>query len=262
LESSDVHHNPLGNWTSAVNFFECKDGNRASENRIWANTDEDPRESEGHAIIMDTCGDEGGVEIVNNIIWGNEGYCVNIFNSDGAVIRNNTCWKNAVGRPNGLEISLRGENIQQFNNLVVSAGGARGLRISAPSVDYSTIESDYNLFWSPDREEVITWPPGTWGSVEQYKAANAYGWDQHSIQANPTLWVSEDRFLELMGNSPAIDIGNNSEAPPQDHYGFLRPLDGDGDGTAITDLGAFEYGGMFADGFESGAADEWATVVP
>ena len=41
--------------------------------------------------------------------------------------------------------------------------------------------------------------------------------------------------------SPAIDTGNNAVCPETDQRGIPRPADGDGDGTATCDIGAFEY---------------------
>ena len=45
----------------------------------------------------------------------------------------------------------------------------------------------------------------------------------------------------LLPNSPAIDAGNNSAFTSYDQRGALRVQDGDGDGTAIIDSGAFEF---------------------
>jgi hypothetical protein len=44
----------------------------------------------------------------------------------------------------------------------------------------------------------------------------------------------------LQVNSPAIDQGSSADAPPDDFDGNFRPQDGDGNGTAIHDIGAFE----------------------
>jgi predicted outer membrane repeat protein len=46
----------------------------------------------------------------------------------------------------------------------------------------------------------------------------------------------------LLANSPAVDEGNDADAPPTDQrgFGFARQKDGNGDGIARVDIGAFE----------------------
>ena len=44
----------------------------------------------------------------------------------------------------------------------------------------------------------------------------------------------------LLAGSPAIDAANNAGCPPEDQRFILRPLDGNGDGNAVCDIGAFE----------------------
>lgn len=45
----------------------------------------------------------------------------------------------------------------------------------------------------------------------------------------------------LLPGSPAIDMGNPIGTPPTDQRGFTRVVDGDKNGSAIIDIGAFEF---------------------
>ena len=50
-----------------------------------------------------------------------------------------------------------------------------------------------------------------------------------------------DTFTQkLLHGSPAIDHGDNTGAPATDQRGVARPNDGDGNGSKIIDIGAFE----------------------
>jgi predicted outer membrane repeat protein len=44
----------------------------------------------------------------------------------------------------------------------------------------------------------------------------------------------------LLPGSPAIDHGDNADAPATDQRGVARPRDGDGNGSRVVDIGAFE----------------------
>jgi hypothetical protein len=46
--------------------------------------------------------------------------------------------------------------------------------------------------------------------------------------------------LHLQAGSPAVDAGDNGVCPATDLDGNLRPIDGDLDGIAVCDMGAFE----------------------
>jgi hypothetical protein len=41
--------------------------------------------------------------------------------------------------------------------------------------------------------------------------------------------------------SPAIDAGDNAACPATDYRGIARPVDGNGDGNAVCDMGAYEW---------------------
>ena len=71
------------------------------------------------------------------------------------------------------------------------------------------------------------------------------------------------RTMALQPGSAAIDAGNDIGAPTTDQRGVGRPQDGDDDGTATSDIGAFEVEQpLFADGFETGDTFMWSGWVP
>jgi len=73
-----------------------------------------------------------------------------------------------------------------------------------------------------------------------------------NIDADPLLGPLADNggftWTHALGaGSPAIDAGDQDNCPDTDQRGFPRPIDGDGDGTATCDMGAYEYGSAESD---------------
>ncbi len=73
----------------------------------------------------------------------------------------------------------------------------------------------------------------------------------HDICAPPGLANEEvDTFdAHLLPTSPAIDAGDDAACPTTDYAGTTRPQDGDGDGTATCDMGAYEFWQVAAQAF-------------
>ncbi|UCE38709.1 MAG: hypothetical protein JSW00_05635, partial [Thermoplasmata archaeon] len=67
-----------------------------------------------------------------------------------------------------------------------------------------------------------------------------------SISMDPMFANPASGDYRLKSNSPCIDVGDNSAPglPPTDFHGNPRICDGDGDGTAVVDMGAFEFGSI------------------
>jgi predicted outer membrane repeat protein len=74
------------------------------------------------------------------------------------------------------------------------------------------------------------------------------GWDgEGNIDMDPLLGQLADNggftLTHALGvGSPAIDTGSPINCPVFDQRGYIRRFDGDEDGTAVCDMGAFEYG--------------------
>jgi hypothetical protein len=73
------------------------------------------------------------------------------------------------------------------------------------------------------------------------------------------------KTLALLLVSPALDTANEAECEAVDQRSIARPVDGNGDGEARCDRGAYEYHldwPIFLDGFETGDWSQWSSVTP
>src|SRR5262249_4978237 len=61
-----------------------------------------------------------------------------------------------------------------------------------------------------------------------------------NISADPLFTNAANGDYHVRPGSPTIDAGTSNQAPATDLDGQARPTDGNGDGTAAFDLGAYE----------------------
>jgi Right handed beta helix region len=170
--------------------------------------------------------------ISNNMIVGNQGalgggmYVSVPYGARGPLAVNNTIAANQANT--GLGIYAQGFDAQAaFLNNIVTANGAAAV-----------VHCDGSYDPNP--------PIIRFNDVYNSGTGPAYGGictDQTGVNGNKS---ADPSFVDSAGGNfhirrgPAVDAGTNTGAPPVDIDGDPRPLDGNGDGVAIVDMGADE----------------------
>ena len=137
----------------------------------------------------------------------------------------------ASGSALGLHLS-QGATGDVYNNIVVRSA-------------YTTTHGSFVI--TSDSSVGIS---GTTGSTLDYNDVWGWGNNYMGVSAGPHDISAAPLFVDvscpgcedfsLAKGSPCIDAGTNAQAPLDDRNNVLRPQDGDLDGHAIVDMGAYE----------------------
>jgi parallel beta-helix repeat protein len=193
----------------------------------------------GNRIQNNSAGNEGGgiwivnqsdATIVNNIITGNttpgDGGGIYWLVPSGAVgpaVVNNTIASNSAGQGSAVFADGFDAQAKLVNNILTGSGGAAVLfcgNFNDPNPPQISFDDVWNSTGGPRYGGICPDSTGTNGNI-----------------SGDPLFAKK---FHLQRTSPAVDAGTNSGAPPRDIDGNRRPLDGDGDGSEIVDMGADE----------------------
>jgi hypothetical protein len=135
----------------------------------------------------------------------------------------------------GGAIETWGATFSVYNSSLYENTGARGGGIVAAAG--STITVVNSILWG-NSDDLFADPGST--CTATYSNISDGDPGLGNISADPRFVDSALGDFRLLDDSPCIDNGTNDGAPPNDRDGNLRPHDGDGDGVAVCDMGAYE----------------------
>lgn len=166
--------------------------------------------------------------------------------SHNIIIANNTCY---YGGDQWIRFATFSSSLAHvsnwrvYNNILLAPDAAsqnttKVIRLLGRSVADPVLESNNNCWRVPNVSNLFDALEGQITLAVWQGGGN----DTMSITFEPLLASPATGDLTLQQNSPCIDIGENGVLPwcRIDAHGIARPIDADGDGLAVSDIGAYE----------------------
>ena len=198
---------------------------------------------------------QGGV-VENCVLWSNSGVKAGgIFLDHGGVVRNSLLTRNQArgaaqpGRGGAVLTYYTGtvENCTLAFNAARDSGGG-------VYADHGGHFKNVIVFSNaaPDGTNYLVSVSATWSNCCTVPAIGAGG-----LAADPLFLDPGSGDYHLPTNSPCVDAGLVLNTTTNDLDGLPRPLDGNRDGVAAWDIGAYETLHLFADSNTNGMPDGW-----
>ena len=198
---------------------------------VFQNVVHDIFDASGFVVASETGGLLENVSVYNNIAYHNRyvGIVVSVNGPGGAqgqrpmngiYLINNTLYNNGWQTWGGgiLVENPHAQNVVIRNNI---AGQNLYFQMAVDPSVTQTVTIDHNL-------------------IDGYRGTEGETYGSAYVTGNPLFVYAAGADFHLQGSSPAVDAGSASGAPSNDFDGTLRPQDGDDDGAANYDIGAYE----------------------
>ena len=156
---------------------------------------------------------------------------------------------------NGIDLHGMGSSSVVAGQLTVSESGNVGLSADA-TLGAATVRIENSILWG-NGPGAGAFDLRLFGTIDADRAANRL-WVGDQGDPDPLFVAPLAGDFQLQGASPAIDAGEAAflSVGSDDLRHAPRVA-----GLAL-DLGAYERGGLFGDGFESGGTAAWSAAVP
>jgi hypothetical protein len=207
----------------------------------------------------------------NASVYGGGGVC--FVDAEGAtnVIENSVVSSNSALEGGGVALGAGGvaRNCLIVSNTATAHGGGAAINGDGYVLNCTVYGNDAPTaggIWCEDggmvRNAIVcsnAVPEYDWNgvgmSVAYCRVVTSAGHAYSNITADPLLADPAAGDFRLLSNSPCVDAGVPLAGVEKDMAGTPRPLDGNGDGVARSDMGAWEYLNAAADSDNDGMRD-------
>lgn len=226
-----IHHNHVHNLDRVGIYIDAY-AQHTFDIKVYANEVHDIA-ANGFALASEAGGLLENISIFNNLAYHNMNHGLSI---------SECCDDLAASHPM--------QNILIINNTFVENGWdlewGGGIRIANPDMTGVVIRN--NLLSQNNSFQLLTesWAQAADLTVDHnlidgYRGQTGEFYGEEYLTGSPLFVNPAQSDFHLQPQSPAIDAGSPTDAPPLDFADLPRPVNGNQDGNAAVDLGAYEF---------------------